>query len=107
VDESDNQGAWGLTIFFPLRHFLKVPKRENFEVAFFTLFTPFWLGDLQTDPKNRLFYHFAPDFDGFSTKLCNWACSKKKIGDSVAKIEVVVGCFWTHMLVKISFFNRF
>jgi hypothetical protein len=32
---------------------LKVPKRENFELAFFTLSDPIWEGDLGTEAKNR------------------------------------------------------
>ncbi len=47
------------------RRFLKVPQRENFELAIFTLCDPILVGDLWTEAKNRLFYQFAPDFDGF------------------------------------------
>ncbi len=36
---------------------------------FFTLINPIWIGDLGTDLKNRLFYNFVPDFDGFPTKI--------------------------------------
>jgi hypothetical protein len=48
-------------------HFLtlKVPKRENFSLAFFALSEPIWVGDLGTGEKNRIFYQLTPDFDGF------------------------------------------
>jgi hypothetical protein len=35
--------------------FLKVPKRENFSLAFFTLSEPIWVGDLGIAKKNRFF----------------------------------------------------
>jgi hypothetical protein len=44
---------------------LKVPKRENFSLAFFALSEPIWVCDLGTGEKNRIFYQLAPDFDGF------------------------------------------
>jgi hypothetical protein len=44
---------------------LKVPKRENFELAFFTLNDPIWVVGLGTEAKNEFFFHFGPDFDGF------------------------------------------
>jgi hypothetical protein len=42
----------------------KVPKHENFSLAFFALCEPIWVGDLRTDNK-FFFYHLTPDFDGF------------------------------------------
>jgi hypothetical protein len=44
---------------------LKVPKRENFSLAFFALTEPIWVCELGTDEKNRIFYRLTPDFDGF------------------------------------------
>jgi hypothetical protein len=45
---------------------LKVPKHENFELAFFTLSDPpFWVGELVAEAKNRFFYQFTPDLYGF------------------------------------------
>jgi hypothetical protein len=44
---------------------LKVPKRENFSLAFFALSEPIWVCELGTDEKNRIFYRLTPDFDGF------------------------------------------
>jgi hypothetical protein len=44
-------------------------EREYFWIRVFTLINPIWIGDLGTDPKNRLFYIFVPDFDGFWTKF--------------------------------------
>jgi hypothetical protein len=44
---------------------LKVPKRENFSLAFFALSEPIWVCDLGTGEKNRIFYQLTPDFDGF------------------------------------------
>ncbi len=46
-------------------HKLKVPKRENFSLAFFALSEPIWVCELGTDEKNRIFYRLTPDFDGF------------------------------------------
>jgi hypothetical protein len=45
--------------------FLKVPKRENFSLAFFALSEPICVCELGTDEKNRIFYRLTPDFDGF------------------------------------------
>jgi hypothetical protein len=44
---------------------LKVPKRENFSLAFFALNEPIWICDLRTGEKNRIFCQLTPDFDGF------------------------------------------
>ena len=44
---------------------LKVPKRENFSLAFFALSELIWVCDLGTGEKNRFFYQLPPDFDGF------------------------------------------
>jgi hypothetical protein len=33
----------------------KVPKHENFSLAFFALSEPIWVGDLGTEPKNPFF----------------------------------------------------
>ncbi len=44
---------------------LKVPKRENFSLAFFALSEPIWVCDLWTGEKNRIFYQLTPDFDSF------------------------------------------
>jgi hypothetical protein len=44
---------------------LKVPKRENFSLAFFALSEPIWVCDLGTGPKNPFFYHFTPNSECF------------------------------------------
>jgi hypothetical protein len=44
--------------------YLKVPKRENFSLAFFTLSEPIWVYDLGTGKKILLF-QMTPDFKGF------------------------------------------
>jgi hypothetical protein len=41
-----------------------MPKRDNFELAMFTLIDP-RVGDMGTKAKNGFFYHFGPDFDEF------------------------------------------
>jgi hypothetical protein len=46
------------------RHLLKVHKRENFPLAFFTLTEPIWIGDLGTG-ETSLFFLFCPWFRGF------------------------------------------
>jgi hypothetical protein len=43
---------------------LKVPKRENFSLAFFALSEPIWVCDLGSGKKNRFFYQMIPDFEG-------------------------------------------
>jgi hypothetical protein len=58
--------AWSFRIFIFLSDYpLKVPKRENFSLAFFTLSEPIWVGDLGIAKKNSFFCHVTPDFDGF------------------------------------------
>ncbi len=55
-------------VFFKTRQqkgLLKVPKRENFSLAFFTLSEPIWVGDLGTAKKIRFFITLPHDFDGF------------------------------------------
>jgi hypothetical protein len=42
-----------------------VPKHGNFELTFFTLNDPFWVGDSGIEAKNGFFYHSGPDFNGF------------------------------------------
>jgi hypothetical protein len=44
---------------------LKVPKRENFSLAFFAQSEPTWVCDLGSGGKNRIFYQMTPVFDGF------------------------------------------
>jgi hypothetical protein len=43
---------------------LKVPKRENFSLAFFALSEPTCVCDLGSGEKNRIFYQMASDFEG-------------------------------------------
>jgi hypothetical protein len=43
---------------------VKVPKRENFSLAFFTLINPILVCDLGAR-KKAIFYHLAPVFIGF------------------------------------------
>ncbi len=43
---------------------LKVPKRENFSLAFFAQSEPIWVCDLGSGEKNRFFYQMIPDFEG-------------------------------------------
>jgi hypothetical protein len=49
----------------PLVIQLKVPKRENFSLAFFAQSEPTWACDLGSGEKNRIFYQMTPVFDGF------------------------------------------
>jgi hypothetical protein len=58
---------------------LKVPKRENFLLTFFTLREPIWLGDLGTEPKNPFFYHLTSGSQRFWFFAASWVCGKKKI----------------------------
>jgi hypothetical protein len=43
---------------------LKVPKRENFLLAFFALSEPIWVCDLGSGEKNRFFYQMIPYVEG-------------------------------------------
>ncbi len=45
--------------------FLKVPKHENFSIAFFALSEPIWVCDVGTAKKIEFFYRLSPDFDVF------------------------------------------
>ncbi len=45
-----------------LKRYLKVPKRENFSLAFFALSKPIWVCDRVWE-KNRFFYQMIPDFE--------------------------------------------
>ncbi len=55
-----------LSVLLLIKQFnLKVPKRENFSLAFFALSEPIWVCELGTDEKNRTFHRLTPDFDGF------------------------------------------
>ncbi len=49
----------------PPKLFLKVPKRENFSLAFFARSEAIWVCDLGTGEKNRIFYQVTPDLDSF------------------------------------------
>ncbi len=44
---------------------LKVPKRENFSLAFFAQSEPTWVCDLGSGEKNRIFYQMTPVYYGF------------------------------------------
>ena len=60
------------------KYLLKVPKRENFSLAFFALSEPIWVCDLGTGDKNRIFYQLTPDFDSFWFFAAHWVCGKQK-----------------------------
>jgi hypothetical protein len=44
---------------------LKVPKRENFSLAFFALSEPMWACDVGTAKKINIFNPLTADFDVF------------------------------------------
>jgi hypothetical protein len=44
---------------------LKVPKRENFSIAFFAQSEPIWICDVGTSKKIEFFSQLTPVFDGF------------------------------------------
>jgi hypothetical protein len=58
--QRDNFSSLNLSSEIPL----KVPKRENFLLAFFALSEPTWVCDLGSGEKNRIFYQMTPDFEG-------------------------------------------
>ncbi len=60
---------------------LKVSKRENFELAIFTLSDPIWEGDSGTEAKNKFFYQFGKKF-------------------------LVVGSIWAHIYAYYVFFEK-
>jgi hypothetical protein len=43
----------------------KVPKHENFSIAFFALSEPIWVCDVGTAKEIEFLYRLTPDFDGF------------------------------------------
>jgi hypothetical protein len=47
------------------KFYLKVPKRENFSIAFFAQSEPIWICDVGTSKKIEFFSQLTPDFDGF------------------------------------------
>jgi hypothetical protein len=58
--------------------YLKVPKHENFSLAFFALSEPIWVGDEGIGKKIWFFYQLAPDFDSFWFFAAYWVCGKQK-----------------------------
>ncbi len=56
---------------------LKVPKSENFSLAFFALSESIWVCDLGTGEKNLIFYQLTPDFDSFWFFAAYWVCGKQ------------------------------
>ncbi len=85
---------------------LKVPKRENFSLAFFAQSKPTWVCDLESGEKNRIFYQMTPVLDGFWFFAAYWVCSKQKKFEARPKLKVGGGCFWAHMYAYNAFFER-
>ncbi len=57
--------TWTLSLGCLRVSVLKVPKRENFSIAFFAQSEPIWIYDIGTSKKIEFFYQLTPDFDGF------------------------------------------
>jgi hypothetical protein len=86
---------------------LKVPKRENFSLAFFALSEHIWICELGTGEKNRIFYRLTPDFDGYCfLPHTEYAVNKKKLEDR-PKLKVGGGCIGAHMCAHNVFLQNF
>jgi hypothetical protein len=82
---------------------LKVPKRENFSLAFFALSEPTWVCDLEPGKKNRIFYKMK--VYGF---LPHIECAVKKKKNLVRpKLKVGCWCIGAHMCAYNVFFVNF
>jgi hypothetical protein len=68
---------------------LKVPKRENFSIAFFAQSEPIWICDVGTSKTIEFFYQLTPDFVGFWI----FAAVHQKKFESRPKLKVGGGCF--------------
>ncbi len=68
---------------------LKVPKRENFSIAFFAQSEPIWICDVGTSKKIEFFSQLTPDFALLHTEC---AVNQKKF-ESRPKLKVGGGCF--------------
>jgi hypothetical protein len=84
---------------------LKVPKLENFELAFFTLNNPIWVVGLGTEAKNDFFLILvliSMDF-GF---LPHTECSVNNFFNAAPKIKSCWRLLLAHMysMLKMSFF---
>jgi hypothetical protein len=55
---------------------LKMPKRENFLLAFFAPSETIWVCDLGTKKKS-FFYQVSPEFDGFWFFTPFWVCGRQ------------------------------
>jgi hypothetical protein len=55
---------------------LKVPKRENFWLAFLALSKATWVCDLGSGEKIRIFYQMTPDFEGLWFFAAYSVCGK-------------------------------
>jgi hypothetical protein len=86
---------------------LKVPKRENFLLAFFALSEPIWVGDLGTKPQKIFFSHLTPDFDRFWFFAAYWVCGKSKKNLVRPKLKVDCCCIGAHMCTYNGFFWKF
>jgi hypothetical protein len=70
----DDSGSW-------IKHLdsteLKVPKRENFSLAFYALSEPIWACDVGTAEKIEIFYQLTADFDVLWFFAANCVCGKQ------------------------------
>jgi hypothetical protein len=57
---------------------LKVPKPENFSIAFFAQSEPIWICDEGTSKKIEIFSQLTTDFDGFGFFAAYCVCGKPK-----------------------------
>ncbi len=86
---------------------LKVPKSENFSLAFFALSEPIWVCDLGNGEKNRILYQLIPDFDGFWYFVAYWVWGKQKKNEARPKLKVGGGYLWANKHAYNVFFGNF
>jgi hypothetical protein len=87
---------------------LKVPKRENFSIAFFAQSEPIWICDVGTSKKIEFFSQLNPDFDGFWFFAAYWVCGKPKKNLNLGQnYKLVVVAFEPICMTKRPFSKKF
>ena len=85
---------------------LKVPKHENFSIAFFALSEPIWGCDVGTAKKSNFFIDWPLILMvlGFLPHI-ECAVNKKKF-EARPKLKVGGGCIWAHKHAYNVFFGK-
>ncbi len=85
---------------------LKVPKRENFSLAFFAQREPTWVCNLGSGEKIKFFIKW-PLFSMVFGFLPHTECAvNQKKFEARPELKVGGGCFWAHLYVYNAFFEK-